>query len=286
MPILRILLIFMNISEIRLFNLIIFILLMIYFLYLISKRFGITVALIFGYGLVIEDYLLVPFSISAVPTYLIIMISSIILLKNIEKIKNLGIYFFLIGCFTSSMDFLTVPLLTLIIPLFISILYDKKNNNQNFWRIIKYCFVWAVGYGFTWFSKWVIYDLIYKQDIILNSLKNVRYRSSHNVSYERIFINIVQSIEFILFGIMLLIMKMIIRKEEFSFKNWFKENKLILFVSLLPIVWYFVITEHSVEHIFFTYKIILGFIIGILLSFNNLMKKRKDVELKCQSQKK
>ena len=194
MPVLRVLLIFMNISEIRIFNFIVLLCLLIYFLYLVSKKFGVTIAFIFAYSLIVYDYLFVSFSISAVSVYLIFMIASIILLKNIEKIKNLGIYFFLIGCFTSSMDLLSVPLLTLVIPLFICILNDKQNNTQSFGKIFKYCVLWAIGYGLTWISKWVIYDLIYHQNIILNALETTRYRASQTGDYSVIIINIIKSL--------------------------------------------------------------------------------------------
>ena len=286
MPVLRVLLIFMNISEIRIFNFIVLLCLLIYFLYLVSKKFGVTIAFIFAYSLIVYDYLFVSFSISAVSVYLIFMIASIILLKNIEKIKNLGIYFFLIGCFTSSMDLLSVPLLTLVIPLFICILNDKQNNTQSFGKIFKYCVLWAIGYGLTWISKWVIYDLIYHQNIILNALETTRYRASQTGDYSVIIINIIKSLVIVFFGIIVLLIKMFVKKEKISFENWFKQNKELLFTTFLPILWYFIILEHSAEHIFFTYKLITGFVIGMLLLFNNLTKSGKDVEIKCQNQKK
>ena len=41
------------------------------------------------------------------------MISSIIYLKYIDKIKNFYMYIFIVGCITNYVDYLTVPLITL-----------------------------------------------------------------------------------------------------------------------------------------------------------------------------
>lgn len=290
MPIYRVLLIFFNINEMRLFFLIIFLILLVIFMHLMKKRFGRVISLIFAYSLIVQNYFTTAISISGVPCYLIIMIASIILLIKIDKIKELGLFFFIIGCLTSFFDFLTVPLLTLTIPLFICVLYDKKTENKlNFLQLIKYCLLWGIGYGITWASKWIIYDLIYNKGIIENAIKTTKYRVSNRISYYYIFLILIEILKYAGVGIELLIVKLLLQREKISFENFWKENKLFLFITILHFAWYILVSEHSNQHYsIFVYKLKTGIILGILLIVNNMIKIQngKDVELKCQSQKK
>ena len=270
MPILRVLLIFFNIF-------------MIYFAYLMNKKFGKIITIIFVYSLIVSDYFFVSYSVSGSSIYIIMMLASVILLKNIEKIKDFSLYFFIIGCITSTVDLLTVPTITLGIPLLIYILFYKEQ--LNFGKVLKLMISWGIGYGITWFSKWVIYDLFYKQGLIVNALKQSLFRASHDgISLELfwkyfLFKNVKKVFICICILYFLIIVVSIFKKKDMNLKYlWKKENLLILFVSMLPFIWYFAIMEHSYEHQFFTYKHIVIFTIGFLLYLNNLIyDNRKEV---------
>ena len=131
-----------------------------------EDKIGIINAGIFAISLILYGYLLVSYSLESAPVFLVMMISSIILLKKIKKIKNLYLFIFIIACITNYVDYLTVPLITLAIPLILYITYKQKENSNLQYKyfikiIIKSSIIWLLGYALTWFSKWVIYDILY-----------------------------------------------------------------------------------------------------------------------------
>ena len=130
LPFLRVLLIFFNILEIRHIIFVLFILIFVYFMFLLRKQFGNIIALIFGLSLVFEGYFFVSYSLECAPIFLVMMISSIVLLKRIDKIQNFYFYIFIVACITNFVDYLTVPLITLAIPLYIFILYKQQKNPE------------------------------------------------------------------------------------------------------------------------------------------------------------
>ena len=96
MPIYRVLLIFFDIMGIRIFLLFLFIAIFIYLMYLLKKRLGMLIAIIFGYALIMEGYFFVAYSLESSPVFIVMMVSCIILLKSIAKMKNIYMYFFML----------------------------------------------------------------------------------------------------------------------------------------------------------------------------------------------
>lgn len=293
LPVLRILLIFFNIAEIRKLLLIIFIVLFIWLIKLIKDKIGLIESIIFAISLILEGYFFVSYSLESTPVFLVMMISSIILLKRIDKLKNLYLYIFIISCITNFVDYLTVPLITLAIPLLLYILYKQKNNKQLDYKyylilILKSSFVWIVGYGVTWLSKWIIYDLIYNEGLIKSAINQVIYRSESYNKYKNITIQemigilIFNNLEYAiaLFDIGIIVLFIMMKKYSLKlkkFSEYLKENVPIFIILLMPLVWYMVLANHTVMHYRFVYRHMLIFLIGILICLKNLFIVQKKV---------
>lgn len=286
LPALRPLLIFFNISEIRKILLIIFIVLFIWLIKLIKDKIGIIEAIIFAISLILEEYFLVSYSLESSPVFLVMMISSIILLKRIDKFKNLYLYIFIISCITNFVDYLTVPLITLAIPLLLYILYKQKNDKQLNYKfyikiILKSSFVWAVGYGLTWLSKWIIYDVIYNEGLIKSAINQVIYRSESYNRYtsitiqEMIGIFLFNNLEYAIaiFDIGIVVLFILMNKYNLKlkkFSEYLKENIPIFIISLMPLVWYTLLANHTVLHYRFVFRHMLIFLIAILICLKNI----------------
>lgn len=299
LPVLRTLLIFFNITQIRIILLIIFIILFIWLIKLIKDKIGTSVSIIFGFSLIVEGYFFVSYSLESTPVFLVMIVSSIILLKRIDKIHNLYLYIFIISCITNFVDYLTVPLITLAIPLLLYILYKQKENTQLNCKhylvlILKSSLVWIVGYGATWLSKWIIYDMICKEGLIQAAMNQVFYRSYGNVRNFEITINermltfIVYNFEYatMLFGIrVLFILIAYLRGKIYielkKLKTYLNENILILIISLMPLAWYMVLQNHTIIHYRWVYRHMLIFLIGILICLKNIFViKKKEIPIK------
>lgn len=286
LPVYRTLLIFFNISEIRKVLLIIFIILFVWLIKLIKNKIGIIESIIFAISLIFEGYFLVSYSLESSPVFLVMMISSIILLKRIDKFKNLYLYIFIISCITNFVDYLTVPLITLAIPLLLYILYKQKNNKQLNYKyylilILKSSLVWVVGYGLTWLSKWIIYDVIYNEGLIKSAINQVLYRSESYNKYKSITIQemigifLFNNMEYTMIFFSIGVIILFIMKNKYSlklkkFSEYWKENIPIFIILLMPLVWYIVLANHTVMHYRFVYRHMLIFLIAILICLKNI----------------
>lgn len=300
LPILRTLLIFFNITEIRRILLIIFIILFIYLIKLIKEKIGTITAIIFAIALIMQGYFFVSYSLESTPIFIVMMTSSIILLKRIDKLKSLYLYIFIIACITNFVDYLTVPLITLAIPLLLYILYKQKNNKEIDYKeyiliIIKSSIIWLIGYSITWLSKWIIYDVIYKEGLIKSAIHQVIYRTKNSNSNTDVTIqdvlvtligkNLRYAIEAL--NVEILVIFVMIKRYKIKLKpasEYIKENIPIIIISAMPLVWYIVLTNHTVLHLRFTYRHMLIFLIGILICMKNIFIIEKKEKIK-KSQK-
>ena len=296
LPILRTLLIFLDIAGIRKILLIIFIILFIWLIKLIKEKIGITASMIFAISLILEGYFYVSYSLESAPVFIVMMISSIILLKRIDKIKNLYLYIFIISCITNFVDYLTVPLITLAIPLLLYILYKQKNDKEIKCKdyikiIIKSSIIWFIGYATTWISKWIIYDIIYQEGLLKSAIMQVMYRSESYNKYkiitiqemvrELIFDNIgytVMIFNIFIFGCFICKKKYKLKIKEKS--EYFNESIPMLLISIMPLVWYRALANHTLMHYRFVYRHMLIFLIGITICLKNIFTIEKTNENK------
>lgn len=286
LPILRVLLIFFDISEIRMILLIIFVILFVWLLKLIKDKIGLIEAIIFALSLMLYSYFLVSYSLESAPVFLVMMISSIILLKRIDKIKNLYSFVFIISCITNFVDYLTVPLITLAIPLILYITYKQKEKSDLPCKaliqiVIKSSLIWFIGYASTWFSKWLIYDILYGEEIIKSAITQVIYRTGATVTYETESIFSVMGkfmLDVLIYCdsiIILVIFFLLLNIKKYKItvrtkKDYFNKTAPILLIALIPIVWYLVLANHTVVHSRFTYRHMLIFFICIMLACKNI----------------
>lgn len=280
---LRPLLVLFNISQIRAILTVIYVILAAILLYKIYKKINLGTAIIFLCGLMICDYFYLGITLQGTPVFLITMISSILILS--EKIKDKGIFFLIIGGLTNFFDFLTVPILTLGIPLLVYSLIQNKNKcniKKLFLELFKYCVMWTIGYGGVWITKWLLLDLFYNKDIIQTVLEQFKYRSSNKITQKEL-LNSIKfalkpiSISFVI-TLVLLIIKLIKYKKSNNLKDVkfdFKEISVYLSIGLLAVLWILLLKQHFVQHIFFTYRNMTLISISVFLIIYNLFTKKE-----------
>ncbi len=284
MPVYRVLLVFLDIMGIRILLLIIFILVFIYLMYLLKNKLGIMIAVIFGYALITQGYFFVSYSLESSPVFLVMMISSIILLKRIDKIKNIYMYFFIIAIITNFVDYLTVPLITLAMPLFIYI-SDKQKKEHDCKKyvkiIVKATIIWFLGYALMWASKWMIYDFLYHGDLIKTAIQQILYRTErYNPSSDlqvltELGVFLISNIQNVLIFYIILLQVRIVKINQIKVKlknraECIKENIPFLMISLMPFVWYIALANHTILHHVFVYRHMLIFLCGILICIRNV----------------
>lgn len=267
--VLRPLLILFNLSQIRIILTVLLGVLAIVLLYLIYKKFNLVVASIFFTGLLGAEYFYLGFSLQGIFVFLIMIITSIILISRYDKIKNKEILFFTIGILTNFFDFLTVPIVTLLMPLILNFLlmqkYEKSINIKRiFTDIIRLSIIWGIGYGLVWFTKWVLTDLLFDRNMLSIAINQVLYRSksteqfnmfdtiNQNINYLYIpfFISLILTFIFI----NIYVNKYKIKKETLNDEERLTKILPYLIIAIIPFVWYILLQNHSYYHAFFTYR--------------------------------
>lgn len=293
LPILRTLLIFFNITEIRRLLLIIFIILFIYFIWLLKKKLGLTISLIFALALVFEGYFFASYSLENAPIFLVMMISGIILLQRIEKMQNFYLYIFIVACITNFVDYLTVPLITLAIPLYIFILYKQQKEPNLAYKYylkitIKTTIIWGLGYAITWLSKWAIYDILYGGELIKSAINQIMYRTQSTNVKTKLTIDIVlenflaENLAYIdIIGFIIILISLPkIKKYKLKLNSidgiLNKTTIPVIIISLMPIFWYVLLSNHTVIHWKFVYRHMIIFLIGMLICLRNMFNLEKN----------
>ena len=266
---LRPLLLFFNITQIRILNIIVFTALFIILEIVIFNKYGWPITAIFFIAFIIYDCLLVPLHLGGTAIFIIAMVSSIIVaIKDMEE-NNLYLLFFVVGCISNYFDLLTVPLVSLALPLFLYILKEKQEYKKLLLIIVISSLTWLLGYTLTWFSKWILCDLFFKKGIIADGFKQGIYRCfKKNFKTKTTIINAIgyclePSKYIFTIGSLLLIIYA---------KKWFtKGEKLIkkmlpvLLISVMPFMWSFVLKNHTVLHTHFVYRHMIIFLIGMMI---------------------
>ena len=261
--VLRPLLYIFNYNQIRILNYITFFILLSITLLLLYKRLNIIFALTFAATLVLSNIMIVPLAIQFSTCFYIAFIGMILILyrkKTIDS-KQSAILFFSIGAFTSYMDFLTTPILTLGFPLVVLVAIDKEKERLK--TLFTQSFIWLLGYASIWSSKWLIGWILTGENIIDTALACAQQRVGNTIVFGGVEMYMNQFFDIILtkisnmiypiciaIGIMIALLIFYFYKNRDKVKNF---NWLVI-ISLMPIVWFIVMKNHSLQHIFFTWR--------------------------------
>ncbi|MDT2644468.1 hypothetical protein P7D38_03455 [Enterococcus dongliensis] len=271
---LRPLLFLVNYAVIRqLYGFILILLLGINF-YLLIKKLDIFIALSLFISLYFARFYTFFLSMQFTNVFFLALIFNVFLLTRKEININSSsflLYFFVIGSLTNFFDLLTVPLITLGIPLVILAYYSLKNSYfkqvsllKSIINIVLISLSWGLGYALTWVSKWIIGTLILKQNVLKDAFNTVLFRTEGNEKYPLDRVNMFHlnlttmfnkfNISLLVLFILLTIYIIIIKRKELL--NKINMNSIIIIpIISFPYIWYGVLANHSQIHYWFTYRL-------------------------------
>ena len=253
--------------------------------------------------LLIWGILLPPFmgkSLQYSSVYYIFSVAVIVLLLYFKKWVGTVrfLYFFLIiGMATSYFDLLTYPVATVGIPLVFYFLLkcaacesgETKESmaaaRENLIEILKFSAAWCAGYVFMWAGKWVLAALLTDEDIITTVYKQIQFRTSRmsgasqQISVLTMYASVIGTFLrnpatwIALLYIAFLLIWTLRRKNA--------RLDLIIplgTVAIFPFLWYFMATNHSMIHSWFTCRTLVVTMLGVMCMFaltKDTKKKRK-----------
>ena len=285
----RPLLLLFDAMGIKVIQLLIFLTLTILLAYKIYKKMGIRITFSIIVSLVLFDGIAISYSLQQAPLFLVVLITCIVVVHNLEKITWKKMFYgsMIVGSIACFVDYLTIPVLTLALPLLIYSIYHLKtekhvDNKNMFKNIFITCILWAFGYGITWLSKWIICDIFANTTVIQSAIEQIKFRSigtvdrdltNHFIVFLKYFAYV-----FLVCQILILILSELNKKRPHIKNQEPIENhtSLLLFISIVPLIWFLVTLNHSILHIFMTYRNFLPLcILGLLLFFREFTFKKK-----------
>ncbi len=283
-------------EETRFFLMIVMFILLAITTHQLSERLGKKIALAYLFSMLVTGFIAVPMIFSYTGIYLVMLLGILILNVLIDKKKEKFIpyLFILIGGFASFLDMLTVPIITVIMPLIVLVLY-RYDSNKNFknilLEILKLGIIWGISYGMTFFVKWVIAEIISNQNVFESVINNLIYRSvgygaieenleeltiinslvkNFNMLYNNVFI--VFAIIGIITWVVAIIKNKVINK---------KSLKLIVplgIFAITPYIIYTILIQHSIAHAHISFRMQMITIFTILAFAIKSVKKEKNID--------
>lgn len=267
-----------NYNQIRIINYICLFSLIILISILINKKIGRREMFFFLLSLILINFPIVPLSLQFSTMFYIAFVASLILLLNNDSIKKRGLflcYFFTIGGFTSFMDFLTTPLISLGIPLTIFLLLNIERTNTL--TVIKSSISWFMGYSSIWVSKWAIGWLLTGTNIYTSASEAATLRTSNlyngmEMTIPNIITFIFEGLQsrgllwpLVIVGLFSIGLYLFMIKDNFVFVKYFP----FLLVTLMFPFWFLILRNHTITHARFTWRTIVIMIFSLLIFIYN-----------------
>ncbi len=243
----------MDLSKIRMMNLFLFSLLLISICYLSYKKIGKSISVFFLITVLISMFFpIVPYSLQFSTVFYISFISIVILLtfdRIWQNRMNAILMFFIVGGVTSYADLLTAPVITIGMPL---IFYSLMKKTGLYKDVLLFSFMWLLGYGLMWGTKWVLAYYLTGYDMVQNAVDQSFVRFGNDISVVQILGTIAWGTPTIIQWFILIVLGFWIGATKN--KERMKNNMWLLIIALLPVLWMCVLKNHSSIHFWFVWR--------------------------------
>lgn len=267
--ILKPLLLKLNVSEIRLLNMIVQGVLLLFLLYLVQKKLGSCYMIPVFMAVMILNPVVLPLSLQFSWVYYIGLIGSILVLalNCPEGDDKITLLFLGIGMLTNYFDLLTYPLFTLGVPLLLFLLKNKETRlSKQLWLVIGLSLSWGIGYAGMWVGKWVWTFLLgegnLSKDVSSEILKwiFIRNEPGENVSYGDIIWKTLSVILQWPYIFMILLFTVWCLKRCWSRRKRIRLNEGMLkilpyvLIGMVPFLWFVILINHTKLHYWYSYR--------------------------------
>lgn len=266
---LRVASLFFDIRGMRIVNSIILWLLLFYTTMLLYRRFNICVSAGWFVSFILMGFIAVPLSLQYIGCFYILFGTVILMLHKPELMRNY-LFYFIVGGVTSYIDLLTVPLLTISIPLVIIVLC---NSQVSYKRLIVTIVSWFAGYSSIWITKWVLYIMLVGEDSISGIVDSCEAHTiipflPEGIGHKYFWITCG------LLGIVLIsdLIVYVTKRVKST-----RVNQLFC-ISIMPFVWYVFFLGHTVVHIWFVYRnlVVTIFCCWLIMFYNKINQNHGD----------
>ena len=221
-------------------------------------------------------------------TFITLLMILILQSEGISR-KHVVLLFELCGILTSYFDLLSVPGITLGVPLVFY--YAVKREENHSWQrtcleMLQIIAAWFLGYGGMWIGKWIFATCLTRENVIEDALQTVKLRSgttagTRQVGYFETLLKNWECYDTVVYKVLLIglavgLCVLLLRGWRFQLK---KEMLLgTVLAACIPFVWYRLTVNHSYIHYYFTCKELVIFFYGIVTAVFASLSKKTDCQ--------
>lgn len=254
---------FLNLEGIYILNAIVLVALVAAVLYFFYKRLGMySIAYLITVLSMHPENIVQSFQLSAI-FYALNITLLLLLMKKERKDEEILYIFVFNGILVAFFDFLTYPLVTLIIPVLVSYLLNKKTCwKEILSTIIKQGISFLIGYAGMWAMKWIYATLFTSQNVIKDAIFSVLNRTGvseidpNSEALNQGFVAVLQrnigtflddgNMLVLMISIIAALVIIVLKRKSLSFDKYLAGFTAIMIVS--PFAWFAVLHNHCYFH--------------------------------------
>ena len=261
------LLLFFNLSDIRMMLMTVQFSLAAALLCLVYKRKGPRLAVPLGLALICLNPVSTAMSMQFTSIYLLTLLFALAELQIDSFSKKRGwVLYLLLGVCTAFFDFLTYPPAAFGICVLLEILLFGGSAKEKLKKTILSGLSWGLGYGGMWSGKWLVGSLLTGQNILADAITTAHYRTGTGVAagegtaaaYPEILAKNLGALMgpgcLILFGALAILFLWLLVSKKCRFAPDSTLLPALGLIALVPFAWYFVLKNHSSVHYWMTYR--------------------------------
>ena len=262
------LLLFFNLSDIRMFNMMLQWTLCMMLMLLAYRKAGFRLVLPLGVSILALNPLSAALSFQYSSMYLLTLIACIVQLSLELYNKSHGWLLYLwLGILTAFFDFLTYPPAALGICLILGLVLKAGSAKEKLACAVGSGLAWGVGYAGMWSGKWLVGTLITGQNILADAMETAQYRAGSqstaaeggsSLSFGQVLLKNLgvycNAAGLLLLLALLMLLGCLIIRGGYRFQRGSGNLPALAAVALIPFAWYFVLRNHSGVHYWMTHR--------------------------------
>ena len=262
------LLLFFSLSDIRMMNAALQLILAAGVLLLAFRKRGLRLALPMGLALLVLNPVSTALSMQFSSVYYLTLLGLLIMLLTESWDRSWGYLVFLfLGIGTAFFDFLTYPACAVGTCLALQALMSRADGKTRLLKTAGSGAAWAFGYGGMWSGKWLAASLITGNSVMRDAVEQAQYRSGGEVTAAKggvsatfgtvlgrnlgVLANPAAAV-IVLALLGLLVWLLVTKRCRFALERASLLSLAIAFA--VPFVWYFLLRNHSLVHCWMTYR--------------------------------
>lgn len=241
-----------------------------------GKTLGLWSAVLFLLSWLLCTVFVMQFSIQFLPVLLISLAATLWVLYRVKTTGNMAMLLFVIGSLTAFFDLLTCPLITWGVPMCVYLLKKREELAQEslgkgICGMACPSLLWALGYGGTWVSKWLIGSALTPCDVLHDGASQFGLRSGVEAEFTR-WDAVQHNLDLIgwpyvcVTAIVLIVLAVL-----FFNRQGIKASVLCAITALGPFAWFIFAADHTYLHNWFAFRTLVVFLMGLFFALGSLV---------------